>query len=368
MTSHTTKQTPKEILFFPRKVVKMINMSDSKLFLIRDRTQERATRLEAPTKDTLEGLTSGLRSAIIVDERGRYFRLKGVASKIAGNKRNQKTFWGTCSMYEAYYEQDNVLRLLQTSAKDIIAISPRYSWTFPRDGKEIKILRLELKMPLECAKNRKDMNLLLRDLDLLICNTAIPAYEITGDTRIDEALYELTKRKLFGKKRIERNELAGYLSFQAGKSLAEFNAAGFAWYGHGDATDSHLGNFVIDSLNGNVKIKLTDLLTANKISTWLVPNRPRKDQILPQDLAKDLFEYKDDFQAEYTTSPASCLRYKYFSDELRHECFSHFFCGYASIDVPGINLSEIKPQIKKIKVQDLAEKEMRERINYVMTE
>jgi len=355
------KQAPAELLFFPRKVVKMEPTGEDHLFFLQERTRNRATSLRVPTSYDLLGLTSGRRSAIILDKQGKYLRLKGVAKKIA--ERYPINFWGKCSMDEAYQEQRNALSVLKTSGGKVLAIVPAYLWRmydeftlYPsqfnfKDGKGL--INLEQKKELLGVFSRGNPNYVV-----------VPAYEITGDTRMDEALYELTKRKLSGKKQKERDELAKYLSFQSGRSFAELNRAGFSWYIGPGGTNSHLGNFVLDRDDKNIKIKLTDLLNLNKITRNKKYTDPEKEVDLGWVL-EDMLAFQEDFQAECTTSPAANLVYRYFSDSLRKECFKNFVEGYASVKIRGV---DIYTQSSKMKSQTMTEQEMRERINYVMTE
>lgn len=385
-----SRQVPKELLFFPRKKLKMVKIRsgnwEPKSWFIEERLKEYATGLLTPTRSTSEGLTSGLRSAIVLEPNGDYIRLKGVNPRLY---EVQKTFFGPASknkcgdmrglntLVEACREQISAA-LLSWANFACLAIRPSFiELFFPEFHGEdvrgfIELYPQTKDLPYRLNTSNQDNAVEIiakfasfkgRALDTYnLRKTAwVSAFKITGDTRLDEAIYELTKTEP-EKDCIEaRDELLRTLSFDAGISLARLNISNMALGGKLEATNSHLGNFVLDRNKRRIQINLCDL-DAITDNLDFDENHKFWDHI-----QKDVENYREDFQADYTTSLPTSLRFKFFPNYLREQCFDCFRTGYAIIFANAYKRDKrIVPQIitpSRILVPDrvfLTEKELRD--------
>ena len=131
----------KDIVFFPRKIVKVKKFRsgrwESRSWFISERTNRYATKLEESTFKTREALSSGLRSVIIREEDD-YIRLKGVAPK---TQISQGGIRGLCNFSEAFFESLHAHTLLTRDFPT--PITPRF---------------IEMMIPFRKIKNRGQLN------------------------------------------------------------------------------------------------------------------------------------------------------------------------------------------------------------------
>ncbi|VVB80121.1 Uncharacterised protein [uncultured archaeon] len=394
-----------EILFFPRKKLKMQKLRNGDVvprsWFIDERLSERATTLDLPTDMARYGLTSGLRSAII-REGNDYYRLKGVALKVFDAQKMMGGLFpnsfgyerGLCSFDEAADEQLAVMQLDYWKFGDRLAMQPGFIESFmPLVGKandlQVRTLasnhtvRFSFESPRNFEELRDGARLLARyrsrflDTPFYFRNSFVSAFKINGDTRVDEVFYELTKRKLTGGKRRERDELMKYLSFRSGAVLSSFNRSGISLSQKLDLTNSHLGNFVVGSSQGLVNVGVVDLGAIMHQEAF------SRAQIDPSSsgsefynyLSTDLANFEQDFQAEYTTSHPVSLRFREFPDYLRRDCWDAFRSGYAvdshaprSRDKYDLGVSVLDSSKIRLKVPHqflISDSEFRERIAHV---
>lgn len=386
-----------ELLFFPRKKVSMHKLRsglwEPKAWFIKERLPEKSTSLDLPTDITRQGLTSGLRSAIVKEGKN-YFRLKGVAPKtyeaqrwagIVPVSKVTSDIRGLCSLFEAYPEQ--VVALSLDYAKfDRLAMKPAFIEFFlPPSRKNISFNLAELVSPeasrivvSETSSYQQYISnfLSLKNFYDRFHNRAVgfggsfvSAFKVDGDTRVDEAFYELTKKKLTGEKRRERDELMRYLSFKSGAALASLNLLDFAWSQRHDATNSHLGNFVVNVTGGVVQVGLADLN-----ATCHSDDFGGRGEFY-EFIFKDLENFSYDFYADYTTSLPTSLPFREFPAYLRQSCLMAFGTGYvmkyaSTKKYDKYDLSVLPPFFEGLKLvapkkSVLGESEFRERIKYV---
>lgn len=399
-------QKVEDVLFFPRKKLKMVKLRsgnwEPRARFIDERLSERATRLDLPTDMSSEGLTSGLRSAI-VREGDRYFRLKGVAVKTYESHVKRKLpskvqyadKWGLCLFEEALNEQVAAMNLDYIKF-EALGMTPAYIEAFfipPRlaTSKSVDqffsnpVTRIDFQKPktrqelIEGNRVLNAINSLFLDSPAYYQNSFVSAFGINGDTRVDEAFYELTKNKLRGKKARERDELMRLLSFRAGFSLAALNLLDISWGSKLEATNSHLGNFVISPSDGFVSVGLVDLDSIG-YKDWfgnpiLPPHLSDSSPSYYRHLKQDLKNFRHDFFADYTTSHPVSLPYREFSGQLRQECWMAFRSGYAikSYAERKLRKSEILIPVGEIPESSLvapsqlviSDKDFRDRIKYV---
>ncbi len=332
-----------EILFFPRKKLKMQRIHSgnwkSKAWFIVDRLEEKVTTLECPTSESWQGITSGLRSAIIQEKSGEYIRLKGVAPKIFRSYLNQPcNFRGLLTPTEATreYQQCVLFNSYQCSE---ITMKPGFIEVFMPHDSDRESYKINAKFfgiiedpRIECT------NLNFKQLVNNIAKAEefyqkrgyrreyhvsfVAGFKIKGDTRLDETFYEMTKNELSGNKKLERDQILKDLSFNAGHALFLLNSHGYTWGANLKATNSHIGNFVVESIKRKIKVNLVDLAATKAIDYFGGEKKFLKH------LETDLRYFKKDFYAEYTTSLPTCLPFKYFEKELRENCWNSFLTGY----------------------------------------
>lgn len=374
-----------EIVFFPRKKLKMQKIPSgewkSQAWFIEDRLEEKVSGLESPTSQSRRGITSGLRSAIILDKNGDYIKLKGVAPKIFRSYVNRPcNFRGLSTPFEAKKEYQQCV-LLNSYLGDEITMRPSFLEVFipHKDDREGYIVNARLLGIIE--EQRIEYGSL--DSRQIVNNIAkaenfyqkrsfrqhhlsfVAGFKIKGDTRLDETFYELTKKELSGKKELERDQLLKELSFNAGHALFLLNSQGYNWSSNLQATNSHIGNFVVESIKGEIKISLVDLAAIAELSSF------GGEKGFIKHLEKDLRYFKRDFYAEYTTSLPTCLPFKYFEKELRENCWNSFLTGYYSglMSSPGSYLKKMNV-IKDFELtmppkSSMTEKEFREKLKII---
>lgn len=369
-----------DLLFFPRKKLKMEKINskntdqESRSWFIRERLEEKVTSLAQSTDISKEGITSGLRSAIIREPAGTYIRLKGVAPKLYETHKRKVGFvggdrWGLVCQSEAYMEQV-ASTMLSHYKFPFISMKPSFVELFSLSPNK----RASNNWDVQSQRTTKEKLRLLKEFEMATQNEAVQtnysfvsASRISGDTRLDEAIYELTKIELSGKRKLERDELIYYLAFNAGVALASLNIRDCAWSGRLDATNSHLGNFILDGLQGKLmQSALCDLDSLSQI-TEFSSSREFWDHN-----DKDIELFRNDFFTEYTTSHPTSLKYKHFPEELRESSFQAFKTGYALILANAysraMNPSRIRP--KKVIVPTkpvIFSQDFRDKVAYVLS-
>jgi hypothetical protein len=338
------------LLFFPRKKLKMQKLKsglwEPRSWFIEDRLPEQSIDLDLETGVTKQGLTSGLRSAI-VREGDRYFRLKGVAPKTYESQRWRKiTFskdWaidkrGLCTLIEAYNEQSINLYLAYLRSSKL-CVKPGFIEFFLPPAKKMSegyitdfvsspAAKIDLREPLNQQQYFSQLSSLGEFFDRNnnirreLGSSFVSALEIAGDTRVDEAFYHLTKRKLTGDKKYVRDKLMKYISFSAGAALSSLNGCDISWGQRLDATNSHLGNFVINSLDGFVQVGITDLDSFGTVADFSSRGK------FYNFIFMDLKNFSSDFYADYTTSSPTSLPFREFPNYLRKDCLNAFYTGY----------------------------------------
>jgi hypothetical protein len=380
-----------ELLFFPRKKLRMQKIRsgnwEPRAWFIQDRLNERATDLDCPTSISYEGLTSGLRSAIVMEPNGTYLRLKGVAPKIYEAQRNgvhvdkpiSGDIRGLNSFREAFDEQAVAL-IFGSRNLPLLSMKPGYIEFFflpckPVDASSFinqYYLGRQAHFDFQSSGSFKKKMKVLEKLDCLsseyqygVHSSFVSAFEISGDTRLDEALYELTKVKLHASKRAERDELVHYLAFNAGCTLGWLNSMDCVWSARLDATNSHLGNFVLDNKRGKFAVTLADLGA-------ILPKTSFGNEEFWDHAQKDVELFRNDFFADYTTSHPTSLKFKYFPDELRESAFQAFKTGYSTVakHVSGHEITPMSVDVEKIIVPDrtvITTQEARDTIKRIMS-
>lgn len=380
-----------EILFFPRKKLKMQKIRSGpwnpRAWFIQERLKEKVTKLDNPTELTHEGITSGFRSAIIKETDQSYVRIKGV-SQIARVKANLSkdsayTGRGLCFLTEALSEQIANFVLF---AEDLTAITILPEYIELHQTLEAKNINRTIR---EFGKRRFlfDINKaghipMNRVIDYL-SNTfdnldrifgedhdfryrAISAFKIRGDTRLDEAIYQLTRKSLAGEKRELRDDLLYHLCFWAGVAKAQLTEKGFSWGERHDDTNNHPGNFVLFSQGGILRIGLCDLSRLKQIHRF---NSKREFLDFTE---QELESLREDLRGN-TCSLPSDLPYRHFPEDLRENCFQAIKTGYGVYMTSEARHSKSvykPPKPDKIVVPSrlmLTEADFRQAIDYVMS-
>jgi hypothetical protein len=388
------------LLFFPRRKVRMQKIRsgswEPRARFIKERLKEKATGLILPTDVSGEGISSGLRSAIVLEGKD-YWRLKGVALKtyetqnprVVLNKKYTPDRRGLCEFSEAFNEQVSLAELDLTGFPRLGAkagymesfLPPRF--VGPRDELVEFLNEPKVNLHLLPTKSRENINHNMRAFRKILEDvyptgereifrtTFVSALKISGDTRLDEAFYELTKYDLTGKRKLERDELMRTLSFQAGCALALLNYFGFAWSQKLDATNGHIGNFVLQKGDkGLLSVCMTDFGTMAK----------REDFFSLEEFhnyaSKEVESFFEDFFSESTVSPTTNLRYRFFPYDLREQCFDCFNTGYTMSSFVNFTrhknpLAPGKANIDSLNVvvpkqPFISERDFREKIDYIM--
>lgn len=152
----------------------------------------------------------------------------------------------------------------------------------------------------------------------------VSALGIEADTRLDEAIYHLTKKELNGSLKAERDNLLLTLAFRAGYCKAAMNLHDFVWGKDLKNTNNHLGNFVLHSTeNGILDIGLVDISDIQRL--------PRLNGNYQRHLQEELDSLAQDFHAKGTYSLASQQRYRHFPEELRRQCEDAMRTGYGTM-------------------------------------
>lgn len=344
------QNTSSSLLYFPRKLLKMRKIESgkqkSRSWFIDERLPETSCSLDEQTRFTNLGLTSGLRSALI-REGNNFLRLKGVAPNLQKYQKSAckiyisysqrlpaNEYRGLCPISEALNEQIHSFYL---SRQGLTKMKPAFIEFFMHDSRSISEqfdlltrchpkLEFSRKNPFNLKNFQKFSNY---SHSYFADEPFVSAFYIDADTRLDEAFYHLTKKELTGEKRTTRDDLMKFLSFKAGGEKARLSASGFCWSSGGfDATNNHIGNFIIRNTEGLVSISICDLFSIASFEDFNELNPYTKS--FQDYLEKEIDSFKDDFFAESTTSQTTNLRYRHFPVDLRKDCLDCFFSGYAN--------------------------------------
>lgn len=377
------------ILFFPRKKLRMqkirSNYRQPLSWFIQERLDERATRLEEPTEISHEGLTSGFRSAIIKETGERYLRLKGV-SQVARvrAKLGKETSYigkGLCFINEAIEEQARAITLL-CAEYPFIPFLPVYIEThlsltqltpnqilrdFGKKGFQFQIEKFKHLTGEQILRRlawiRDNLGSYFgKDYDFRY--RAISALEIKGDTRLDEAIYQLTRKQLSGERREIRDEILYNLCFNAGIAKAGLTCIGYSWGDNHNDTNNHPGNFVLFSANGVLRVGICDLARLKHCNQFASQNE------FLFFAEQELEELRRDLRGN-TCSLPSDLPYIHFPEELRENCFNAIKTGYCVLSYENARQNGFAykpPMPEKIVMPDqvmMTEREFRQKIDYV---
>ncbi len=396
-----------DLLFFPRKKLRMQKLRsgnwEPRAWFVQDRLEERVTALDQPTNISHEGITSGLRSAIIMEPNGTYLRLKGVAPKTfeaqrpfigPARKRSVGARRGLLEVVEAYNELTWVT-LLNITGFDFSCMKPAYVEYFlppfkPEEAKEFLTQYALGKRKLDhlnLTHHKPSVKMDLLDGFIYLAERGyygrgsafVSAFQITADTRLDEALYELTRTELTGDKRVERDELVHYLAHNAGKAMGFLNARGLTWGAKLYNTNSHIGNFVLGRRCGKMHVDMCDFSAILKSGSFgkdgcpFIVQRGERGDTFWQHAEKEMELFRDDFFSEYTMSHPTSLKFRHFSPELRESSYQAFQTGYAIVmSYVNNELHTIMPTVAKpnrLVVPEktiLSEHDFRERVDYVL--
>ncbi len=320
------KTTPHDVLFFPRKRIRM--MQEWRLYtyekaLFRGReTTDYSTRLEEPTIESGVGLISGLRSAIILDKNGHYLKLKGINAKINKARLNADHgfYYGLCTAMEALWENVYLESLIKKYS--FMAANPGFT-ELHNFGQTNDIPITDDGKTLYSEKLKPNLKKSEEILIGLGSRPAVSGLEIKSDTRLDETIYHLTKNQLTGKKEKIRDNILHYLCFNAGISKACLTIAGYNWGEFLENTNCHIGNFVIDSTpQGIIDTKIIDVYSLRTQKTF--GSEKKFIEFSHQEV--DSFDW--DFGERITSSFPHQKRYKFFTEELRKECLMALKTGY----------------------------------------
>jgi len=333
------RETHENPLFFPRKKLKMTKIRSGywtpRAWFIQERLDEKATHLDRPTQATHEGLTSGFRSAIIKNPDGTYTKLKGVSLKDATPK--YKT--GLCSPSEAYAELMNI-NLLNCMFENLIPAAPEFIEIYRNPPQPINLKRFlndfrksatraswnpvspgewdKLKIEGRRIEAYFSKTPLLKENEYFVSGI-----RITGDTRLDETCYHLTKKELSGRLKEKRDEILTYLFFRAGVMKGIMTSCGATWSDSLTISNSHLGNFAIFSRGGILEAGIVDVGSLKFIHNF--PNVKEFLEFANQEI--------DDFQYEFEKTAGLTVqtRYRHFPEELKRDCLDSLKTGYGVV-------------------------------------
>ncbi|VVB80123.1 Uncharacterised protein [uncultured archaeon] len=332
-----------DVLFFPRSLVQVYKQDlpyeyAHAMFIDRFLAKT-ATGLAKPSVESGIALASGLRSVIILTPQGVYQKLKGVNFKInSGNPHNNylhQGYYGLCSPREAIKENIYFARLSRDH--NFVAAHSGFVELHSHPNKDSSGLTESGKLAYE-----KDTKHDLKGIDKKILRlkdySAVSGIEIVADTRLDEALYHLTRNGLTGRKAKTRDEILKYLCFSAGVSKACLFLSGYNWSEYIENTNCHVGNFVLTpSRSGLMDVGLVDLYALQS------KRRYSSRQDFTDFSKKEVECFKWDFDEEVTASFPKPLKYRHFSKKLRGDCFNALRTGYylSLFSWSGINSSMI---------------------------
>ncbi len=316
------------LLFFPRRKVSMFktNRNNASLsWFINRSLREEAVSLDMPTCESLEGIASGLRSAIIKTKGGKYIRLKGVRPKL--HLKYGTSRWGCCALEEAVLEQVNHATegCIDGYKEDFrYPIKPFMIEIFPFTSELLFFDGMRLRESKRFfVENRNNFFDRVRDYHYMRPNDiTISALEIKADTRFDEVIYHLTKNDLRGEKKLARDRILVNLSYLAGIAKGCLSASGSTWASDKVYTNNHIGNFLIYEMNGLIYVGVTDLGDLRNVGQF------DSEKEFVDFLNHEFESYKDDFNDRVTSSTTMKTPYRHFPQKLRRECLKSFRRGY----------------------------------------
>ncbi|MEI7719544.1 MAG: hypothetical protein WCI72_06750 [archaeon] len=389
-------QEQSDLLFFPRKKLKMHKIASgnwkSRAWFTEERLDDRVTSLDSATAITHEGISSGFRSAIVLERDGKYLKLKGVAPQlfeslfaklgIESTKNGLvRTMRGVNYLTEGFNEFRDVT-YLNKEGFHYLSMVPRFLERFQahlgHQDSQSFIDRFIGENPFPNQVNfdriegHAEKTAVLDKLSTLVnsyysgLNLCVSAFEVTGDTRLDEAIYELTKKKLHGQKREVRDNLVLSASFNSGLALANLNSRYFAWSAKHSHTNAHIGNFVLDRNGRMMQSNLCDLGAIRSASHF--------DSMADywNHVQREIESFRDDFHSPTTLSSGVPLRYKEFPKYLRESAFQALKTGYSLVQADAFRgWNMVFPKIappEKVTVPDkifYTEREFRDAIKFV---
>lgn len=335
------KRLRQDVLFFPRNKIKLMKVRsgdwEPAAWFIQSRTKEKSTKLELPTAISHEGLTSGYRAGIILDRKGEYWKLKGICLGTLVGKPKER---GLCDFMEVVGEQTNAIGLTY-EGWPALEVRPGYMESFhlPKE-QTIRGFMEVYQKPREFILtekvneyNIKTFKREIRKYDHFIKTVGpkltrnhyfVSALRINADTRLDEAIYHLTKKELGGTIRKERDNILQTLAFRVGISKATLNFHNLAWGNNLRYTDNHLGNFVLTTTpSGMFDAGVAD------ISAMTRPSEFNSTTEYCNHLEREVESLARDFYSRTTFSTPTPLRHRYYPMELREECANALRTGYA---------------------------------------
>lgn len=340
----------KDIVLFPRNIVDVERLNygnnESESFFVKKRTRLKSTRLDTKTPISKRALNSGLRSIIIKDENGKYLKLKGVAQHLDKYKSiipNNELMYGLGKPNISI--QEIVLAAITgRSAPSIVPLKANYIEAVPRlnwsDLEDLQVFNEGLIKPLKENLDKPELvrNYFAKRFGVSIDSvtrfqsniSAVTAFEIPGDTRLDEAIYHLTKNQLKGIAKGIRNKLLLYISKISGEVFASLHFTRSSSHGSPNNTNSHIGNIVLYDKDNYLSAGIVDIgnLSFEKTeSSFQEPNLSEIKQFAESAHA-EMMLYKDDFFHHCTYSTPVALTYQYFPDSVRQDCFNAFRWGY----------------------------------------
>ncbi len=338
-------------LFFPRKKLRMTKVYSGNWephsWFIQDRLNERATHLKHPTQNSREGLTSGFRSAIVKNPDNTYTKLKGVSLKPTIREESGKNLLtktvtnikGLCGPSEAYKEL-TTLSLLNCMGSDLIApIIPDFIeiYRFYNNTPKLKDFLQEFNKPQIKIKYKEIQEGKFKKLIKELAEVGrelkkhsygkndyfVSGVKIKADTRLDEAIYNLTKKPLAPGLAEKRDETLTYLFFRAGIMHGMLNTHGYSWSYDLINSNAHLGNFLLHSRKGALDAGICDLGSATHIDEY--PDADKFYRFAMQEV--DDFQYELDKTSGLTVQKS----YRFFPNKLKQDCLDAFKTGYAII-------------------------------------
>ncbi len=356
-------------LFFPRKVLdlRLIENGDRNCaYAITNRSHKYAKSLEKMTLISKQGLTSGMRSALILGDDNKYYKIKGCAESTNRSYHDKSDIFGLLFTKAARLEAETALSMIK---KDLsfLTVKPVYMQIVRSSrGKKGDSLKGRKSLVFSYSNPIEELMQRAKYFSQSDSSCSILVFEVKGDTRLDEAIFHLTKNDLQGEKMLVRDELLRYLSFQTGVMRAHLGFAGYSWIPGLSMTDNHIGNFVVYPENGAVRVGIADVvgMSIQKKNDDLAKFL-EKDRECVEDLLADLTE-------KVTFSLPKDLNFRYFSEKLRRDCFDALVTGYVLTlleykkkGTDNIFIKEPKRMLLPKKIV-MSEKEFREKIDYVL--
>jgi hypothetical protein len=361
-------------LFFPRKILKVEQIKSGKwnpqAWFISERTNKRAIKLEEPTEISHLALASGYRSCIIRKE-DKYLKLKGVSKKanrnyqVIGEKETVKIGGkGMAYFKECLSEHINTLALHNKNFPFMqyfpLFIEPYIHFEETNPNVIFKNY-MEMPPPFKVDMQENFKSAVKRCMEYQKQNIQfyndrkfrfVSGYRINSDTRLDETVYHLTKKEYRGINKIVRDMCLEYLFFKAGEIKATLTQIGLSMGKEHITTNNHPGNYVIGSINGIVEVGLCDLSELKGKSSFYGKNEFEKFTL------EEMHVMKEDLVSNLTCSFASDIPYRYFSKQLKENCFNAFHTGYENLKINTAQIQGITylPNMPRKVIYPLTEK------------